>query len=62
MLLGYLKMEKSKEKNKAFIEFLSRLKKLYDELPDWKKGVLEASSKAFNSKPREPINKNDQIK
>jgi hypothetical protein len=55
-------MEKSKEKNKAFIEFLSRLKKLYDELPDWKKGVLEASSKAFNSKPREPINKNDQIK
>ena len=37
------------------LEFLSRASELVAALPEWKQGVLEASSKAFNDTPRPPI-------
>lgn len=37
------------------LEFLSRASDLVAELPGWKQGVLEASSKAFNDTPRPPV-------
>ena len=37
------------------LEFLKRADELVAALPEWKQGVLEASSRAFNDTPRPPV-------
>lgn len=41
--------------NQELVEFLKTAKEQYNKLPDWKKGILEASLKPFNDTPRKPI-------
>ena len=38
-------------------EFFEYARKLYNEMPWWKKGVLEMSMRAQNEEPRKPLDK-----
>lgn len=46
--------------NANVAQFLSTSGNLAAQLPDWKRGVLEASSQATNPEPRKPVVKSDQ--
>lgn len=45
--------------NADVVQFLSNSGNLSSQLPDWKRGVLEASSKASNSEPRQPVTRSE---
>lgn len=46
--------------NADVVQFLSNSGNLSSQLPEWKRGVLEASSKASNSEPRQPVSRSEQ--
>jgi hypothetical protein len=46
--------------NDNVVQFLSNSGNLSSQLPEWKRGVLEISSKASNSMPRQPITRSAQ--
>ena len=55
-------MEKKTAKitaNANVVQFLSKSSNLAAHLPEWKRGVLEASSQATNSEPRTPVVKTE---
>lgn len=45
--------------NADVVQFLSNSGNLSSQLPEWKRGVLEASSKASNSEPRQPVTRSE---
>ena len=46
--------------NADVVQFLSNSGNLSSQLPEWKRGVLEASSKASNSEHRQPVSRSEQ--
>ncbi len=42
--------------NEEYFEYLGYAKTMVEKMPEWKKGMLEASSKTTSSIPREPVN------